>query len=342
MENKWQHENNIQKLSSDEKREMLLSIQKKVREKRRQKRLYLYLSVSSIACVAMLAVLIKPFQSEPSVSAEDILTTVADIPVDEKDIQLILSNNKTITFEKDADIKYDDKEGITVDTGDNQIRASKVAQDKFALNTLIVPKGKRSSLTLADGSKVWVNSGTTLKFPSQFKSAKREIWVDGEIYIDVVSNKDCPFLVNTSSMVIDVVGTQFNVSSYQEDAECAVVLVEGRVNVTMDTGKTSLLPNQMLSVAMNNATVKEVDVSNYTSWKDGYLQFASEPLTHIMKRLSRYYNIPIQCSESSSALVCSGKLILFDNLDAVLETISNTLPIDFSFEEKQVVIEKRE
>ena len=102
-----------------------------------------------------------------------------------KDIQLVLANNRTITFEEDADIKYDKKGGITANTGIEQIKVSKEATKETTLNTLIVPKGKRSSLTLADGSKVWVNSGSTLKFPSTFKTDKREIWVDGEIYIEV-------------------------------------------------------------------------------------------------------------------------------------------------------------
>ena len=86
------------------------------------------------------------------------------------------------------------KGGITANTGIEQIKVSKEATKETTLNTLIVPKGKRSSLTLADGSKVWVNSGSTLKFPSTFKTGKREIWVDGEIYIEVEKNKAHPFI----------------------------------------------------------------------------------------------------------------------------------------------------
>lgn len=341
MQNHWLYKKNIQKLSTGEKQEMFMQVQKQIEKKQRLKRVRLYLSVSAVACVIFTVVLLNPFVSSPILSNEDTLAQVIDHTVNEKDIQLILGGNKTITFQKDADIRYNEKGEITIDTEDEQIKTSEATAKEVSLNTLIVPKGKRSSLTLTDGTKVWINSGTTLHFPTQFDSKKREIRVEGEIYIDVAKDKTRPFYVNTNRMIIDVVGTEFNVSAYSEDAEHAVVLVEGCVNINVDSKNMRLSPNQMLSTSMGEVSVKEIDVNNYVSWKDGYLQFTSEPLANILKRLSRYYNIPIQYDESCAELKCNGKLFLFDNLNEVLETISNTIPISFQFEETGILVQKK-
>lgn len=340
MKRHWLYKNNIQKLSPEEKLDIFMQIQKDIHKKHRQKRIRLYLSISAAACILLAIALLNPLIPILPSSGVEVLSHITDSIDNEKDIQLILANNKTITFQKDADIEYDGKGEITVNTGDELIKTSEISKD-ISLNTLIVPKGKRSSLTLSDGTKVWINSGTTLRFPSQFESKRREIQVEGEIFIDVVKDKTRPFYVNTSRMIIDVVGTKFNVSAYNEDEEHSVVLVEGCVDISIDSEKARLSPNQILSSSMNDISVKDVDVNNYISWKDGYLQFSSEPLKNILNRLSRYYDTPIYYDENSAALKCNGKLILFDNIKDVLETISNTIPISFQMEETGVSVQKK-
>ena len=342
MQNHWLYKKNIKKLSAEEKQEIFKQVQKNVHKQHRQRRIRLYLSISAAACIILAIVLLNPLIPPLAPSEIEVLSHTADSISNEKDIQLILANNKTITFQKDADIKYNIEGEITVETEDEQIRTSEeITAEKISQNTLIVPKGKRSSLTLPDGTKVWVNSGSTLRFPTQFNSKRREIQVEGEIFIDVVKDKTRPFYVNTTRMIIDVVGTKFNVSAYKEDEEHSVVLVEGCVDISIDSEKARLSPNQRLSASMNDISVKEIDVNNYISWKDGYLQFSSEPLRNILKRLSRYYDTPIHYDENSATLKCNGKLILFDNIEEVLETISNTIPINFQIEETGVSVQKK-
>lgn len=142
-------------------------------------------------------------------------------------------------------------------------------------------------------------------------------------------------------MVINVVGTQFNVTAYDEDTDYSVVLVEGCVDVSIDKEKARLLPNQMLSVSTDQISVKKIDVNNYISWKEGYLQFTSEPLSNILKRLSRYYDTPIDCDSSIAQLKCNGKLVLFDNIEDVMKTIYNTIPIKYSHEADRILVRKK-
>lgn len=340
MQNHWLYKKNIQKLSTEEKLEIFEQVQKNIDEKYRQRRIRLLLSVSAAACVILSVILLNPFINTPIPTEEETLSHITEDTINKKDIQLILADNKTITFQKDTDIKYNEKGEITVNTEDEQIKTSEIIAEETSLNTLIVPKGKRSSLTLSDGTKVWINSGTTLQFPTQFDSEKREIRVEGEIFIDVVKDKTRPFYVNTNRMIIDVVGTRFNVSAYNEDVEHAVVLVEGCVDICIDSEKARLSPNQRLAASMGEISVKEVDVNNYISWKEGYLQFTSEPLTDILKRLSRYYDIPIHYDKNCAVLKCNGKLVLFDNIKEVLETISNTIPIRFQIEGTEISVQK--
>lgn len=333
---------NTQKLSQEEKQNIFELIQKDIDKRNRQRRIRLYLSVSAVASIALLLIMLWPLSFPESQAVDENLLVSADSSlVNHKDVRLVLANNRTITFEGDADIKYDKKGKIVTNAGVEDIKASNAPATEIALNTLIVPKGKRSSLTLADGSKVWINSGSTLQFPTTFKEDTREIWVNGEIYIEVKKNKEQPFHVNTSHMVVNVVGTRFNVTAYPEDRDYSVVLVEGCVDVNIDEEKARLLPNQMLSVSNEQISVKEIDVNNYISWKDGYLRFASEPLSNVLKRLSRYYDKPIECADNVADLKCNGKLVLFDNIEDALKTIYNTIPITYSIEAERIVVQKR-
>lgn len=341
LSNQWLR-NNTQKLSQEEKQDIFERIQKDIEKRNRQRRFRIYLTASAVACIALLLILLQPLLSGESERVHQTLIAAADSsPASQKDIQLVLANNKTITFEGDADIKYDKKGKITTNAGVEQIKVSKTSTEEPVLNTLIVPKGKRSSLILADGSKVWVNSGSTLKFPTTFNADTREIWVNGEIYIEVKKNEALPFHVNTSHMKIHVVGTRFNVTAYAEDVEHSVVLVEGCVDVSIEEEKARLLPNQILSVLKDQISVRKTDVNNYISWKDGYLQFASEPLSNVLKRLSRYYDRPIDCEDNIADLKCNGKLVLFENIEEVLKTIYNTIPINYLVEADRIVIQKR-
>lgn len=337
---------NPEKHSLEEKQRLFVSIQEGIEKENRLKRFRIYGAVSAVACIALILIY---FYSEvfnhtkTDLQQVDLLSSGMDsIALKPNEVQLILTNNEVLTLENDTKIQYDEQGGFTVRKENGEVETQKIETKEVAVNTLIVPRGKRSNLVLADGTKVWVNSGTTLKFPAEFEHDKREIWIDGEIYLDVKKNENQPFYVNTSRMVIDVVGTSFNVSAYNEDVEHKVVLVEGCVNVNVDSKKTRLQPDQMLTASINDISVKNVNVADFVSWKDGYLQFSNEELSAILTRLSRYYDIPVISEEGIGTMECKGKLVLFDNLEEVLETICKTLPVEYTIGQDGVFVTKRE
>jgi hypothetical protein len=238
---------------------------------------------------------------------EQLSAVVQDSVMNGKDIRLIIADNKMLTIENESDILYNKQGEIIINTFKEQIKTKKTKTEEIKLNTLIVPKGKRSNLTLSDGTKIWVNSGTVLKFPAKFEEGKREVWVDGEMYIEVAKNESWLFYVNTARMAINVVGTRFNVSAYAEDKECSVVLVEGEVYVVVEDNNYRLLPDQILSLSSENiVSTEKIDVYDYISWKDGLLQFNKEPLFKILAGLSRYYDMEITCEKQVEDWECTG------------------------------------
>ncbi len=272
-------------------------------------------------------------------SGGDFVEVIDENIHNDKAVRLIFADNKTMAFEENASIQYENG-NLIVFSGTSKI-VSAIDTKTVGMNRLIVPKGKRSSLTLYDGTKIWINSGTTLEYPTTFKSSKREIRVDGEIYIEVTKKEKQPFFVNTSFLDVKVLGTRFNVSAYKEDTEHTVALVEGRVEVEAGSGKTQMLqPDQLLTIAQGIFQVKKVNVYDYISWKDGLLQFRSEPLGHILSRLSRCYDVQIECDPDIRDMRCTGKLILFNNFDSVLQTISNTIPVKCIKDGNKVMIKK--
>lgn len=138
---------------------------------------------------------------------------------------LILSEKKVLSMkEKDAVITYDSTE---INTSQEKVAKENVA----SYNQLVTPRGKRSVLTFSDGSKVWVNAGTRVIYPAEFEKEKREIYVDGEIYIEVARDESRPFYVKTKNMNVRVLGTKFNVTAYESEYVQSVVLVSGSVQV---------------------------------------------------------------------------------------------------------------
>ena len=190
---------------------------------------------------------------------------------------------------------------------------------------MIVPYGRRSRITLSDGTKVWLNSGSSLEFPSTFSENSREVFLTGEMFIEVAPDKNRLFYVHTSNYDVKVYGTKFNISNYTGSAS-SVVLLEGSVSLqTTDEEELLLSPNKQ-AIYSGNGTfrIEEVDVTPFISWKEGYLSFEDTSITIALKQIERYYNLSFNYEDEISlqGLTCTGKIILSDNLDNVLTTLA--------------------
>ena len=214
------------------------------------------------------------------------------------------------------------------------------------MNRIVVPYGKRSNITLADGSKVWLNSGTQLDFPTTFTGSTREINVNGEIYIEVEENKDIPFIVNTNNMSIKVYGTSFNVTAYEEDDINRVVLVNGSVGLSVLGQKNEVIlkPSEKADLIATDIIKETVNTSEYISWINDVLEFNETPISEILKRVGRYYNVQFENMPeiSLNKQTCSGKLFLSNNLDSVMTAISSISSTEYTRNNNIIQINKNE
>lgn len=290
-----------------------------------------------IICLSIYSVYFinKKYLSDDSVEKEKFLSSVTS---DTTSIKLYVGN-KEFLYDEDADITFNETNGKLQVTNNNETEFETSLDNKIKTNKIIVPYGKRSTLLLSDGTKVYLNSGTTMTFPSQFTDS-RFVDVEGEIYIEVKKDEQKPFIVKTSSFDVQVLGTTFNVSTYPSDSKKSVILVEGRVKVKDASLNQSieLSPNQMYSTDGITYSVNTVNTYNYTSWKDGILFFTDESLGNITRKLSRYYGVNISCDESLEQKECSGKLVLFNNLEDVLNTLADILPLKYNVVDNNINI----
>lgn len=252
------------------------------------------------------------WRSEPVVDYLSLLQVTDSVLMGGK-TQLFVDGQLKKTFDSNPNLQYD-----------QPIKDRDVAGE---LNKLIVSYGKLAQLTLCDGTKIWANAGTVLIYPTEFEGDRREVYVDGEIYIDVTPDPEKPFIVKTADMGIRVLGTSFNVSAYRDDAEKSIVLVSGKVEVTASNGETvNILPDDRFRQITDRYAVDKVNVVDYVSWKDGQLSFKNTELGGILKQLSRYYNVKIEY-EKQRQITCSGKLNLDDTVEQILNSITETAPV---------------
>lgn len=215
-------------------------------------------------------------------------------------IVLELENGKTEILNLSGTKLVQNEKGIVIGKqSNNVIQYSDDAQiEKLVYNTLKVPFGKQFDLILSDGTKVFLNAGTSLKYPVKFlPGLKREVFLTGEAYFDVTEDKAHPFIVNANELDVAVLGTQFVVSLYEEDRETSVVLVDGLVNLSQGNADKDvrLTPGTrgVLDKGSDSIRKSSVNTGVYTAWMQGVLVFRNETFENIAKKLERIYNVSI-------------------------------------------------
>lgn len=317
-----------------------------IRNAKRYKRRRLTERISAVAAVLLIGILsllfitqMKEDNGNRMLQEEEMIVGEA---LPEEEIYLI-SAGKKINLAGNAHIGLtEDGKALVTDSTSSQ---KELLLARTELNRLVVPYGKRSNLTLSDGTEVWLNSGTELDFPSEFSGKTREIHVNGEIYIEVAHNREMPFIVHTKDIDVLVQGTSFNISAYRDDIRKTVVLVEGKVKI--ESGSTviaELLPNEKVDITENNILKERVDVSEYISWRKGILEFNNTPMSEILKKIERYYNVQFEEAPDIplNQQTCSGKLFLSNNLDSVMTSVSILSSTVYKRENNTIQITKKQ
>lgn len=217
-----------------------------------------------------------------------------------------------------------------------KLSVKKMPEEHVIMQTVTSRQGMITQFLLVDGTKVWLNSGSELQFPSGFTGDMREVKLIGEAFFEVVKNDKQPFRVNAKELKVDVLGTSFDVLSYDDDTQSEVTLIEGKVSISSENelGKKdygTIHPGQRAVFKEESREVytEEVDVDKYISWRDGNLIFRDDPMEDVIRRLSRWFNVEIVVNDPEIKSYIYTATFRNENLEQVLKLLKLSAPIDY-------------
>ena len=306
----------------------------------------IWIGAAAVLCCAVVFSAIKAYA--PIAEKAGIMDFVAetDAYVSAKgDIMLMVPGQPNVKVASSSVNVVQSEDGAHVIDYENEVQVvvdAKEGDSEIEYNQLLVPNGKRSFLTLADGSRIWVNSGSRIVYPSSFRET-REIYLAGEAYMEIARNELSPFIVHTNDCSIKVLGTVFNVSSYPSHKSSSVVLVEGSVNVVADDEQEVVLsPGEHVTVRGGIISEKEdVDVDSYISWIHNILVCRNDSLTKVFDKLQVCYGKNIILGPGLSFITVTGKLYLKEDFHDVLKSISYSVPLTYEDSGDTMYIYKR-
>lgn len=263
---------------------------------------------------------------------------------------LTLANGSTILLDSAANGTLSHQGNIKIQKLTNGLIAYNInskkgtINDEVIYNTISTPRGGEYQITLADGTKVWLNAASSIRFPVAFAGKERKVTITGEAYFEVAKNKDRPFKVEANSTEVEVFGTHFNVNAYDDESSIKTTLLEGKVKVSI-TGQNInqlpefLLPGQQADVNKEGEIkiADHVNTEEAVAWMHGHFQFTSADLQTILRQIARWYDVDI-VYDGNVKLHFTGQLNKNLNVSKVFETLSLTDEVHFKIEGKKIIV----
>ena len=226
------------------------------------------------------------------------------------------------------------------------VQPDSLPKKELEFNQLIIPKGTFYHLVLSDGTKVWLNADSKIRYPVSFGQDRREVSLRGEGYFEVAKDSTRPFIVSTDKMDVKVLGTTFDVNTYEDEGKSFVVLVEGLVEVSAGKGESRIItPGYMAEVDMHDVQAKihvsKCDTEHYIAWKSGNFSFRNASLTEILKRVSRYYDVTVIREQVFEEEYYTGDVSSDVSLESLLAVIESSTSVSFKVERKIVYVQKK-
>ena len=305
---------------------------------KRQKNRIMFKRLGGIAAILILGITISLFYILPDRSKNSIIYAREQQVIEpgSNKAQLVLEDGNVILLPDDS-LQLKEKGGVNILYKNGGLSYSPAGsnQDKLTINELCVPSGGECYLVFEDSTKIWVNSETKIKYPTRFSDHEREIYLEGEAYLEVRPSKK-PFIVHTSLGKIKVLGTSFGIKAYAKESMMAT-LVSGKI-VYQGSDTIPLTPNEQVVVCPDGkAQKKKVDVTEYTSWRSGLYVFNNRPLEMIMKDFERWYDVTVIFREASLRhLLFSGDIDRYDTINTFLELLESTEEIRYSIKDKKI------
>jgi transmembrane sensor len=206
-------------------------------------------------------------------------------------------------------------------------------------NTITTPKGRQFNLVLADGSKAWLNSASSITFPTAFVGAERKIIITGEAYFEVAHNASMPFIVESGKNVVRVLGTHFNINAYDNEKVVSVTLLQGSVDVSRGNVSKIIKPGQQAQINSEEKInlVRDVDLNHVVAWKNGRISFQGADLGTVMRQMSRWYDVDIEYNSKVNDLFYAD-MARSTMLSDVLKALELTTDVRFKIEGRKVIV----
>lgn len=309
-------------------------LQARIRRRMRIRRIR-RIAVSGMAAAAavVMAVLIVGRPEAPAADAFEQLARMG-VEIDRREVVMTTDDGQRMNLEEAARLERAQSGGMALNSGDGSIALEAERQMKIE-----VPAGREFRLTLADGTEVWLNAGSTFEYPASFEGlAERRVRLTGEAFFDVRRDTCRPFRVETAQgECIRVLGTRFNVQAYAEEREHVTTLVEGRIAYRADESADylELAPDQQIRLDCDTeeASIRQVDARAYAAWTEGWLWFEAEPLWRLAQRFERTYGIRIVVAEPLRGYTFTGKIRRERGIDYILDLLAGTTGIRCEVEE---------
>lgn len=290
------------------------------------------------------------FKADYSKVNSDHVMAATEIKPGSNQAVLTLADGSRISLNDVANGQLASQAGITITKTKNGQLIYTIADQQSAgsgseFNTIETPRGGQYQINLPDGSRVWLNAETKLKFPVTFAhKTQRKVELIGEAYFEVAKVKEkgvrMPFIVGSKGQQVEVLGTHFNVNAYGDDEYTKTTLLEGSVRVSrlVNPQSARLIPGQQASLSSRTLNLKNVDTEQAVAWKNGQFMFSNESLPEVMKEVSRWYDVEIVYNGDFSAVVIGGSVSKFTNISEVLDILGLAGEVDFKIEGKKVIV----
>jgi len=262
---------------------------------------------------------------------------MADIRPGTSSAVLILSDGEKVTLgDKNAGDQIV-KDNIKVES--DTLKYENITTDKIAYNTIIIPRGGEYVLKLSDGTKIWLNAESELKYPVSFTGNERKVYLKGEGYFEVTKNEKSPFKVVTNDHVISVLGTDFSIRAYSDEKYITTTLESGRVSIDAGNRHAELLPGQQSNVSNSEMSVKDVNTQLYTAWHNNKYVFDNQSLREILHTLSRWYDMEVDYDQYDLGDIrFTGELMKYSNVIDFLEKLEALEKVRFDINGKSVKV----
>ncbi|WP_430815947.1 FecR family protein [Carboxylicivirga sp. RSCT41] len=301
--------------------------------------------VSSVAAVFVGVLLVFSYLFFQDVLDNNRLADNKEIGPGKQSAELILSDGSVVKLGTTLDaILEKDGTQVFADSGSIQYLTDEDGGSEYLYNEVRVGHGEEFQLILADGTKVWLNSMSSIKFPVQFSDKIRSVEVIGEIYLEVEHDDIKPFIVHTPIYDIRVLGTAFNVSCYADEEMVHTTLVDGKIQIDNILGKEDeifVTPGQQFVYDRtdNGVFVQEVNTASYVSWTKGYFQFSKNSLDEMFIELARWYPIEVEYATADvREKLITGKLPRFENIETLLNLIEKISEVEFEVVENKIIV----